>query len=167
MSTKIRLCLTAVILVATFALVYTSGASSAQGPKDLQETVKSIADELKKGNAVVARNQAVVAAKGIEDVDDLMYLYKSMNLTKRLKNPNVNNAQEIGNLTAALAELTLAMPPAKDGANGKTKKAWAEFSEQTRAAGLQLAKANNANAVAAAAVTIHKTCNACHSKFKD
>ena len=170
MSTKIRLWFTGVTLVATFGLVYTSVAFSEQGGGDLPKTVKNIAEAFKNGDGDGAKKQAVAAAKKIDDVADLMEMFKpktGLNLQNLLKKPTVKNAQELGNLGAAMAELILAKTPAKDGTKGRTKKAWADFSEDMRAASLDLAKANNAKAVTAAATKIDNVCTACHNKFKD
>lgn len=170
MSTKIRLGFTGVTLVAALGLVCTSGASFEQGGADLPKTVKSIADAFKNGDADGAKKQAVAAAKKIEDVPDLMEMFKpktGLNIAALLKKPNVKNAEEVGNLGAAMAELILAKTPAKDGKKGRTKKAWADFSEDMRAASLELAKAKDQKAVTAAATKIDNVCNACHAKFKD
>ena len=72
-----------------------------------------------------------------------------MNISKRLKKPAMEEAAELGNLAAAVAELSLAHgwsePTAK-----RSKKAWDEYSQQLRTAALDLANAKNAKALSTA-----------------
>jgi hypothetical protein len=171
MTTTVRLWIAGVAFTAALCLVYVASPAYALGDKDLQKTVKDIAAAFKKGNAEEATKMAVKSAKGIAEVADLMEMYRPVNkgglgLENNLKKPTVKNAEELGNLAAAMAELTLAKTPEKDAGGGKTKAAWVEYTKQLREGSLELAKAKDAKAVKTAAEKVNNACAACHSKFK-
>jgi hypothetical protein len=89
-----------------------------------------------------------------------------LDLEKQLKKPTLKNAPELGNMVAAMAELTLAKGWPKD-AGAKTKMAWDKLADDMRLAGRDLAKADNAIKVTAAATKINNACVRCHSLFKE
>ncbi len=140
---------------------------------DLQKEVAAIANLIKKGNSAGAKNQAAATAKKIDDLADLMELFRPKVGPFPAgfpKNIPVNAAEDVGYKVAAMAELSHAKAPiTKDGAAGKTKKAWADYSKAMQDAGLEIAKAgakNDKKGVAAANTKLENTCNACHATFK-
>jgi hypothetical protein len=174
MTTKVRIWIAGITLLAMFALIYLSGPSYAHGQDDLAQTVKKIAVAINKGDNDGAKKLAAATAKNaklIDEISDLMHMYRpkdkgGLGIEKALKNPAPTDAQELGNLVNAMAELTLAKGwPMDEGK--KTKKAWNDFAAELRAAGQQLAKANDAKGVTAAATKITNVCNRCHSLFKE
>src|ERR1022692_2963945 len=113
MMTKSRVGLAAVLLLAGFGLIVLSGPSKAEVGKDLPTTVKGIAVEIKKGNDAGAKKMATAAAKGIDEISDLMHMYRptdkgGLGIEAMLKKATPKNAEEAANLTLAMAELTLA-----------------------------------------------------------
>ena len=169
MNKKIRLSIASVLLLAAFGVFCASGFSFANVGDDIEKAVKSVAAEFSKGKPEDAKKVAVKAAKAIDDVDKLMEMYGKggMQIDAKLKKVTVKNAAELGNLTAAMAELTLAKTPAKDESKGRTKRLWIESAEQLRAASLELAKAKDAKTVKDAYNKIENACAACHAKFKN
>jgi hypothetical protein len=134
----------------------------------------------------------------VDEVSDLMHLYRPRNkgglgygskvgtnpatdgLEKKVQEftkgvPANAAAQKENNLEAAswmaaLADLTLAKTPAKDGPGGKTKKAWIGWSKDLRGAVDDFKKASAAGdgvAMSKAANKMNNACLSCHSKFKE
>jgi hypothetical protein len=171
MNTKSRIGLAVVLAMTGFGLIVLSGPSQAEVGEDLPKVVKKIAAELKKGNDAGAKKMAVAAARKIDEISELMHMYRpedkdGLGLEAALKNATPKNAEELGNLTRAMAELTLAKgwdePKGK-----KTKKAWNDFTMEMSAAAKDLAKAKDAAAVTKAATKVNDTCARCHSIFKN
>lgn len=174
MRTKIRCWIIGTTLAAGIGLVYWCGPVQAGDPKDLPSVVKDIAKSLKAGNLDAAKKVAAATVENrklIDETSDLMHIFRptdkgGLGIEKELKKPNVKDAERLGNLSAAMAELILAKGWPKD--QGKrTKKGWNEYAETMRAASLDLAKANNAQKVTAAATKINNSCVGCHAIYKD
>lgn len=194
MTTKVRMMIAGVTLVAVFALVSLTGPSYAQGGKDLKSSVAKVADAIKKGDKDGAAKLAKDAAKGIEDIGDLMHLFKPRNKgglgVGSKPGPNtakdgiefmireyardvpakpVAGLEDTGYVIAALAEISAAKGWDKDQGK-KTKKNWATWNADMRAAGLEFAKAGATNAgaqIKAAATKVNNTCVTCHNVFKE
>ena len=184
-----RLWLAGAMFATVGGLVYVSGASSAQGEKDPAVAVKKIAAEIKKGNLEGAKKAAAAAGKDIEEVADLMHLYRPRNkggmgwgakagtnpatdgLEKKIQEfakgvpaniaDQVENNLEAAYWIAALTEVVHAKTPAKDSGGGKTKKAWTGFTDEMRAAGNDLIKAAAAKDGKAMAKAANKINSAC------
>lgn len=164
--------------------------------KDLQTNVKNIANLLKRGKAEEARKLARAAAPYVEEVADLMHLYRPRKkgglgwgpvvqtnptdgIEARLKifakaipaaaAKQPTNNEMAGYWIAAMAEITLAKAP-NFSRQKLPKKGWIDNAEGLRAAALDLAKAsavNNEVGMRTAAGRIDKACNTCHATFKD
>jgi hypothetical protein len=73
-------------------------------------------------------------------------------------------------ILVAISEVTDGHLPKKKGTTGKGAKEWAGWSEDMRAAALQLAEAakmKNAAGVKAAVNKLNSTCSECHGEFRD
>lgn len=80
MTTKLRLWLAGLMLVAVLLVLCQSNATGALGKKkEVDVATKEIADELKKGNKDAARKLAEEATKNIEKIPDMMFLFKNRN----------------------------------------------------------------------------------------
>jgi hypothetical protein len=174
MTTKFRIGIAGITLAAMAGLIYISAPSHAAQGEDLPATVKKIASEFKNNKADNAKKLAADTVKNpklIEEISDLMHMYRptdkgGLGIENDLKKVTVKNAAELGNLVHAMAELTVAKGWEKN--QGKrTKKAWTDLTEEMRAAGIQLAKADKAADVKTAAEKVTAACNRCHSIFKD
>jgi hypothetical protein len=174
MTTQSHIGLAAVLTLTAFSLIVLSGSSQAEvGGDDLTKVVKDIAAELKKGNDGVAKKKAKAAARKIDMMPDLMAMYRpadkgGLDLQELLKKgATPKNAEELGNLTRAMAELTLAKGwDPDDVTKTKTQKAWNEFTERLNVAAKELAKAKKPADVDRAATKVVDTCAACHKIFK-
>jgi hypothetical protein len=193
MTTKVRMMIAGVTLVAVFVLVNMTGPSYAGG-KDLPTTVKKIAEAIKKGDNDGAKKMAKDAAKGIEDMGDLMHMFKPRNkggigvgtkpgpntakdgievmireYARDVPNKPVAGLEETGYVIAALAEIGAAKGWEKDQGK-KTKKNWATWTADMKAAGLEFAKAGAGNGgaqIKAAASKVNNSCITCHNVFKE
>jgi hypothetical protein len=185
------------LLVCIAAMLITFGVVLAQPPAGAQDDVIAIADALKKGNADDAKKLAAAAAQKLTNAQ-LMHLYKPRNkggmgysstagknpatdgLEKKIQEfakgvpqnlvAQVAANEEAALWMAALAEITLAKAPAKNGPQGKTIKAWTDWSNDLRKASTDFAKAaaaKDAKDMSKHAAKMYSTCVACHSKFKD
>jgi hypothetical protein len=173
MTTKVRMCVAGITLVAGFGLISISGASFAQGKKAVDVAVKEIADALKKGDKAKAKKLADDAAKNLDEIPDMMHLFKTRNKgglgagSTPLANPakdgievmirdlardvpggiakQAAGLEEMGYYIAAMGELAnAAAVKAPTGGGKKTKKAWTEMSEDMRVLGVAFAKASAA-----------------------
>ncbi|HZZ81960.1 MAG TPA: hypothetical protein VFE62_25905 [Gemmataceae bacterium] len=151
------------------ASLFVAGLSFAQPDPMIEKAVNDVAGEFKAGKETDARKKAVAAAKKIAEPAELMRLFgppKKMGLglgAKLMNLPKAKAAEDLGNTTAAMAELTRAMAPKK-----KTQ-AWIAEADALRKAGLDLAKAaakNDAKGMRAAADKANAACVNCHSQFK-
>jgi hypothetical protein len=175
MTTKARIWLAGITLVAGFGLIYVSTPTQAAAQaKDLPSAVKDIAAEIKNGKADAAKKLAAATAKNvklIDEISDLMHMYRpsskgGLEIENNLKKATVKNAVELGNLVNAMAELTIAKGwPENKGK--RTKKAWNDFTEEMKDASIQLAKSTKPADVKTAAEKVTAACNRCHSIFKD
>ncbi len=102
MSHQLRLGLFASMLLAAFGLAH------AQQPNPLEKSLRDIAAEFKKGRDDNANKLAVAAAKNIEEISDLMELFRPVNkgglgigtkLKALAKAPNAKDATELGHLS--------------------------------------------------------------------
>ena len=173
MTTKVRMCVAGVMLAAVFGLTSMSGPSFGQGKKDVDVVVKEMADELKKGDKAKAKKLADDAAKNLDEISDMMHLFRPRNKGGLGvgRNPLANPAkdgievmirdlardvpggiakqaaalEEMGYYIAAMGDLAnAAVGKAPTGGGKKTKKAWTEMSEDMRVLGLAFAKASAA-----------------------
>lgn len=174
MTTKTRIGIAGIALVAAFGLIYVSQATSAEGGDDLGKIVKDIAKSIKKGDNDAAKKLAAATAKNpklIDEIPDLMHMYRpsdkgGLNIENDLKKATAKNADELANLVRAMAELTIAKGWDKN--QGKrTKKAWNDLTEDMRKAADGLAAAKNDTAAATAASKVTGSCKRCHDIFKD
>lgn len=174
MTTFARSLLAGITLLAIFAGLQSPGDSYAQGAGDLPAEIKKIAAALKKGDTDGAKKLAAATAKNvklIEEMSDLMHMFRpvdkgGLGIEKNLKKLAVKDAQDLGNLSAAMAEIILAKGWTKDQGK-KTKKAWNDYGEEMRIASAGLALAKDAAAVTAAATKVNNACTRCHNVFKD
>jgi hypothetical protein len=172
MTTKVRIWVASAMLAAMLGLAFVSSPSAAQGKKkEVDVAVKEIADELKKGNKAAAKKMADDAAKNLDEISDMMHLFRPRNKgglgvgSTPLTNPakdgievmirdlsrdvpggiakQAASLQEMGYHIAAMGELAnAAVAKAPVGGGKKTKKAWTEMSEDMRSLGLAFAKAS-------------------------
>ena len=172
MTTKVRMCVAGITLAAVFGLISMSGPSFAQGKKEVDVAVKEIADELKKGNKAAAKKMADDAAKNLDEISDMMHLFRPRNKGGLgvgpipLANPakdgievmirdlardvpggiakQAAGLEAMGYYIAAMGELANAAVGKAPSGGKKTKKAWTEMSEDMRVLGLAFAKASAA-----------------------
>ncbi len=191
MTTKVRMMIAGVTLVAVFALVSMSGPSYAGGGKDLKSAVAKVAEAIKKGDNDGAAKLAKDTAKGIEDIGDLMHLFKprtKQGLGVGSKKVVSNDAkdgieamirdfargdgiagagkisdslQETGYWIAAMAEISMAKGWDKDQGK-KTKKNWNMWMTEMKDAGVEFAKVSAAKGNTLKAVAT-KVNNACNN----
>lgn len=198
MTTRVRVWIAGVTIVAMAALISMSGRSYAGGEKDLKAAVTKIAALIKKGDNEGAKKLAAASAKHIEDMADLMHMFRPRNKggmgagPTPLTNPALDgievklrelgrdappasvakqaaSLEEMGYYLAALGELSIAKGWPTDKGK-KSKKAWGEFSEKMREAGVTFAKAAAAKGgqeIGKAAAKANANCTNCHNIFKD
>ena len=162
--------------------------------KDLPTNIKEIAELFKRGEIKEAQRLAALAAQDIEEISDLMHMYRPRNkgglgwgttpqgnpirdgIEHGLRGmgrdgvavPNYKDAEVAGYSTAAIAEITLARKPKFKESNDNNS--WIKNAEELRKAGIQLARASAANdvkAIVTAARKAEAACNSCHIKFKE
>ena len=198
MTSKVRWWVAGVTFAAVCGLVYVSSPSQAnEGDKDLEASVKKIAGAIKSGDTAGAKKMAEASAKKIDEVSDLMHLFRTRKgglgygskvgtnpatdgLEKKIQEftkavpPAVASQKDLNmeaaTWIAALADLTLAKTPPKDGPGGKTKKAWIGWAKDLRDAADEFSKASaagNGAAMSKAANKLNNACLSCHSKFKE
>ena len=137
--------------VVAFASLATLGILSCPSAAADKEGIDKIADALRKGDFDGAKKLAAATAKNLEDISDLMVLFKAKG------NAGKNAAKNDGHFVAAVAEVMLARNP-KNPAKG--------FAQNLHKAGLALAGAKGANAPKVAAAQVSKACADCHAVFK-
>ena len=171
MTTKIRIWVAGFTLAAVAGLIGMSEASYVEGDKDLKSTVAKIADALKAGDKDLAKKLAVAAAKNIDEIGDVMHMFRprekggmgigpktfgtnkakdgiEITLRDLARDVPSNLAKQAdafeatGYYIAAIAELSTAKSWPKDSGK-KTKKAWNEYSEEMTNLGIAFAKAAN------------------------
>jgi hypothetical protein len=160
-----------ITLAAIAGLIGMSEASFVEGEKDIKGTVAKIADALKAGDKETAKKLATAAAKNIDEIGDVMHMFRprekggmgigpkvfgtnkakdgiEITLRDLARDVPANVAKQsdaleaAGYYIAAIAELTAAKGWAKDSGK-KTKKAWNEYSEEMTNLGIAFAKAAN------------------------
>ncbi len=192
MTTKIRLWFACATLVAVLGYVSFAGTSNAGDAKDIKGSIAKIAELIQKGDDAGAKKSAAALAKGTEEIGDIMHMFRPRSkggmgfgktagtnpakdgleaALRDIQREGANFAKQgdaiviSGQWIAALADATAAKGPTKDQGK-KTKKAWEQYSNEMRAAGLEFAKAKGVDAKAAAA-KVNASCNNCHSIFKE
>jgi hypothetical protein len=197
MTAKVRYLIVGVTLAAMLGFVYMAVPALAGDGKDIPATVRKIADQIKLKDDAGAKKTATAAAKNIEELSDLMHMFRPRNKgglgigEKAMANPTKDGlevylrdlARDVpatiakqsealetsGYWIAAMAELGHAKAPAKN-MGKKTIKAWNDGMTDMRAAGIAFAKAattKGAQEIKTAAAKVNATCNNCHSIFKD
>lgn len=170
MSLKFRVMFVVMTLVAVLGLIFLSDPTYAAGEADIQPIVKKIAEAFKSGDKEGAKKLAVNAAKKIEEIHDVMHLFKTRKQKglgigeKAGANPakdgievalrdlardvpasvakQADALETTGYWIAALAELSIAKGSPVPEKGKKTKKAWTGWSEDMREAGIAFAKAS-------------------------
>jgi hypothetical protein len=172
MMTKSRIGLAAVLTVAGFGLIVLSARSYAEAGDDLAKKVKAIAAQIEKGNDADAKKSAKEAAKKIDEMSDLMGMYRTeekggIGIEAGLKKATLKDAKELANLTRAMAELTLAKGWDEPATAKKNKNAWNAFTQRMDKAAKELAAAKTDGDVTKAADKVTQSCSACHMVFKN
>ena len=195
MSRRTRVCGMLIVMCALSVGLYVAPAGHAGDAKKLAAEVNKIADMLEKGDKAGAEKAATALAKKLEDVIEVMDLFKPRNkggigvgkpgtvvpdgieqfllkigrdtpTTKEMKDPGA--LARMAYVTGAIAEVAHAKPPARD-LGKKTKKAWMNYAVEFRESWQDMttaAKSKSAAAVKAAAVKMNSSCANCHSVFK-
>src|SRR4051812_11716744 len=79
MSVKFRVMFAVMTLVAVLGLIFLSAPTYAGGEADIKDTVKKIAEAIKKGDHDGAKKIAATSAKKIDEIHDVMHLFKPRN----------------------------------------------------------------------------------------
>jgi IMP dehydrogenase/GMP reductase len=182
-----------IAILAMSAWVILAGQGSAGQANALKDSVLKIAAAIKMGDTAGAEMQATALAKKIEDLGDLMDLFKKRDkggigvgskagvvvpdgietkLISMEKNALSAAAlkteggplEEMGYVIAAMAKIAKLKPAAK--AKGKD---WNGWCDEVAASGVKLsaaAKSQGAADLKAIAKKINASCNACHSAYR-
>jgi hypothetical protein len=182
-----------IAILAVGGLVFLSGQGNAAQDPGLKDGVLKIAAAVKKGDTSGADKQAAALAKKVEDLGDLMELFKPRDkggigvgpkagvavpdgIEKKLiamerdapsgstLKKEADALEEMGYVIAAMAKTTKAKPVAKVKA-----KEWNGWCDDLAAAGVKLsaaAKSQTAAELKAVARKINASCNACHSTYR-
>jgi cytochrome c556 len=178
-------------------LFLSAGSSRADVDKEMHEALSKIAKALQNGDKAKAAQLAKAYAKTVEELGDVMHGFKPRKskglgwgtkpglvdpdgIEKKLDDIDQNglapgemkkaaSAFEEGSwMTAAIAEVTLAMAPTKDKGRLKRKN-WVEDTTRMRDGAIEMAnaaRARSAGAFKAAATKVNAACNNCHSVFR-
>jgi hypothetical protein len=182
-----------VAILAIGVWLFVAGQGGAAQDAALKDGVLKVAATLKKGDSAAADKQATDLAKKVEDLADLMELFKTRAkggigvgskagvvvpdgietklvamgrdapASSTLKKESAA-LEEMGYVVAAMANITKKKPVAK----AKTKE-WNTWCEDMATAGLKLsaaAKSQGAADLKAAATKINASCNSCHSTYR-
>ena len=182
-----------VVFLAVGVWLFVAGQGDAAQDAALKDGVLKIAATLKKGDSAAADNQAKSLAKKVEDLADLMELFKKrdkggigVGLKAGVAVPDgietklvamgrdapagstlkkeAEALEEMGYVVAAMAKVTKSRPIAKV----KTKE-WNTWCDDMATGGLKLsaaAKSQGAADLKAAATKINASCNSCHSTYR-
>jgi hypothetical protein len=195
MSTKARIWLAGLGLFALSMGLFVVGRTSAGEEAAIKAAVTKIAAAIEKGDNASAKALATALAKKVDEIDDVMNVFKPR--TKKgfgvgnkpgliqpdgieLKlvdmgrdappqakaNKEAAALEEMAYRIAAVAEVALIKPP-KD--VGKKKADWVRWAKDMRAAAPGLAAAAKSKSPAElqkAAAKLNAACNSCHSAFK-
>lgn len=174
--------------------VYLAGSSHAADEADPKAGVLKIAAAIQKGDLAGADAQAKALAKKVEELGDVMDVFKKrdkggvgVGLKKGVAIPDgielmiakmgrdapspseakkgAEAFEHMGTVIAAVAKITKSKPPAKVKGND-----WNNRCDQLFASGLKLSAAAKDHAAADLKTIAHKikdTCDACHSKYKN
>jgi hypothetical protein len=183
----------AIALLVMAGWVYVAGSGSAGEASPLKGGVLKIAAAIQKGDMASADTQALALAKKVEDLGDLMELFKKrdkggigVGLKKGVAVPDgievklikmgrdapsssevtkeAEALEHMGAVVAAMAKVTKAKPPAKVKA-----KEWNGWCDELAASGMKLSAAAKDHAAADLKTIAHKindTCNACHGVYR-
>lgn len=194
----VRLSVCATLLAAGIVLLTTSAGQTADSEKEMRAGVLKLADALQK-NDKGAKKMAEGLAQKIDDLEELMHVFSLRTakggglgvgskpgaiapdgieqqiitlgkkpLDKAKLDAEADDLARMAYIAAAVGEITTAKPPAKDEGK-KKKKDWIKFSEESKAAALELAaaaKSKDPAGVHSAAKKLDSKCDACHDIFK-
>jgi hypothetical protein len=181
------------VILALGGWVYLAGQGNAGEAKGLKEGVLKVAEILKKGDMAAAAKQAALVATKVEDLEDLMALFKKRDKGGIGVGPKAGVAapdgieaklnsmgrdspsaatlkkegdalEDMGYVVAAMALVTKAKPAPK----AKTKD-WNGWCDDMVAAGGKLsaaAKTQTSADLKTASSKINASCNACHSAYR-
>ena len=194
MSTRTRIWLGGIGLLTLGLLLHVAGDGTAQ--EDFKGPILKIAGLIEKGDTTGAKAMAKTLAKKVEDMDDVMGVFKprtkkgvgvgakpgaiqpdgiELQLNKISRDAPSQNAankdaagfEKMSYVIAAVAEVAMAKLPKDDGK--KKAKDWLKWSKEMREAAPDLATAAKSKSPAEiqkAAMKINNACNSCHSVFK-
>ena len=198
MNTRVRIGALIGTLAVLGLLFVLTRSGNAGGEKDLAGSIKQIAALIEKGDNAAAAKHAKALAKDT-DLEDVMFSFKPrkkkgigvgktpgaikpdgieqqfMELSKDELLPQASLDKEaaaleqMGYVTAAVAEFAIAKPPEKD-LGQKTAKAWGGYAKEMREAAQGFAvaaKSKSPASVHKAAERVNNACNSCHMVFRD
>ena len=193
MTTVFRLWITGISVAAVCGLVPSSDGFQADKKRDLQIIVKRIAAEIKNGNADEAKKMALAAAKDIDEVADLMRLYRNRekgglgwgsmpgdnpqrdgidlwlrDLARDRPAKYGKNDEEAAYWIAAMAEITSAIP--KFSNVEETQSKWNEGAKRQRLAAAEFVKQLNArkpSAMDRGVRALYDSCLFCHLHYNE
>ena len=178
-------------------LVFTLAGEGTGGEKKIHDSVKKIAAAIEKGDKTAAAAEAKALAKSVEDIEDVMAVFKLRDKhgigvgTKpnaivpdgielkllaigrdapgdAIVKKEAAALEKMAYVIAAVAEVAIAKPPAKD--DGKKKKKdfirWAKDMREAAPLLVAAAKSKSPAEIQKAAAKINTTCTTCHSVFK-
>jgi cytochrome c556 len=178
-------------------LLFTIAGRVTGGEEKIKKSVLEIAAAIEKGNSAAAISKAKALAKSVEDIEDVMAVFKLREkgglgvgakanaivpdgvelklLAMGRDAPGQNTVdkeaaalEKMSYVIAAVAEVALAKPPARDEGK-KKKKDFIRWAKDMRAAAPLLAAAAKSKSPAEiqkAAAKINSTCSTCHAIFK-
>src|SRR5262249_2982719 len=113
MTTKTRVCIAGITIFGGLGLICNSQAAAGGSRAELAKKVKGIPRNNKNGKRDDAKKQATATAKKIEELGDLMHMFRptdkgGLGIENDLKKPAGKDPVELANLTRAMAELITA-----------------------------------------------------------
>ena len=182
-----------IAILAASAWVVVAGPGSAGQANTLKDGVLKIAAAVKKGDTASADVQAAALAKKVDDLDDLMHLFKKRDkggiglgakagsvmpdgiepklismekntLSASALKSEAESLEEMGYVIAAMAKVTRLKPPAKS--KGKDWNGWCDDLVVSGTKLSAAAKSQSAADLKAVAKKINESCNACHSTYR-
>ena len=187
---RTRLGLGSIVLAGLVSAVVLSQSGAGEN-KALRDGVDKVAASIQKGDKDAAKKDAEAIAKKIEDLADLMDLFKptkkggigfddKTGIEQMLQGlgrdapsgaslkKNAEGLQKMAYRTAAMALITHERPVSK-ASSGGARKEWNGWSDDIVEGSIKLAaaaKAMGAADVKTAAAKINAACNSCHSKHR-
>ena len=182
-----------IALLALAGWVYLAGTGTAGQAAGLKDGVLKIADAIKKSDQAGADKQAAALAKKIEDLADLMELFKKRDkggigvgsktgvavpdgielklvgmgrdsLSPAALKKEAEALEEMGHVVAAMATITKVKPVAK--VKAKEWNGWCDDMASASQKFSAAAKAQNAAELKTLAGKINASCNSCHSTYR-